>query len=77
MGSTNTIIAAMFQDRRLIPYEKLAAMMAAAILSDTVMFKSPACTVRDIRTAERIVHIADISLDELEKKIFSTFLPIR
>ena len=33
VGSTNTIIAAMFQDRGLIPSEKLAGMMAAAILS--------------------------------------------
>ena len=71
VGSTNTIIAAMFQDRGLIPSEKLAGMMAAAILSDTVMFKSPTCTVRDVRTAERMARIADISLDELGKKIFS------
>ena len=71
VGSTNTIIAAIFQDRGLIPSEKLAGMMAAAILSDTVMFKSPTCTVRDIRTAERMARIADISLDELGKKIFS------
>ena len=52
VGSTNTIIASMFQDRGLIPSENLAGMMAAAILSDTVMYKSPTCTVRDIRTAE-------------------------
>lgn len=71
VGSTNTIIASMFQDRGLIPSEKLAGMMAAAILSDTVMFKSPTCTVRDIRTAERMARIADISLEDLGKKIFS------
>lgn len=71
VGSTNTIIASMFQDRGLIPSEKLAGMMAAAILSDTVMFKSPTCTVKDIRTAERMARIADISLEELGKKIFS------
>lgn len=71
VGSTNTIIASMFQDRGLIPSEKLAGMMAAAILSDTVMFKSPTCTIKDIRTAERMARIADISLEELGKKIFS------
>ena len=71
VGSTNTIIASMFQDKGLIPSEKLAGMMAAAILSDTVMFKSPTCTVRDIRTAERMARIANVSLDELGKKIFS------
>lgn len=71
VGSTNTIIASMFQDKGLIPSEKLAGMMAAAILSDTVMFKSPTCTVRDIRTAERMARIANVSLEELGKKIFS------
>ena len=71
VGSTNTIIASMFQDRGLMPSEKMAGMMAAAILSDTVMFKSPTCTVRDIKTAERMARIADISLDELGKEIFS------
>ncbi len=71
VGSTNTIIASMFQDRGLIPSENLAGMMAAAILSDTVMFKSPTCTVRDIRTAERMARIANVSLDELGEKMFS------
>ena len=71
VGSTNTIIAGMFQDRGLMPSEKMAGMMAAAILSDTVMFKSPTCTQRDIRTAERMARIANISLEELGKEIFS------
>ena len=71
VGSTNTIIAGMFQDRGLMPSAKMAGMMAAAILSDTVMFKSPTCTQRDIRTAERMARIANISLEELGKEIFS------
>ena len=71
VGSTNTIIASMFQDRGLMPSEKMAGMMAAAILSDTVMFKSPTCTDRDRRTAERMARIANVSLDELGKEIFS------
>ncbi len=71
VGSTNTIIAGMFQDRGLMPSEKMAGMMAAAILSDTVMFKSPTCTQRDIRTAERMARIANVSLEELGREIFS------
>jgi len=71
VGSTNTIIAGMFQDRGLMPSAKMAGMMAAAILSDTVMFKSPTCTERDRRTAERMARIANISLEELGKEIFS------
>ena len=57
-----------------MPSENLAGMMAAAILSDTVMFKSPTCTQRDIRTAERMARIANVSLDELGKAIFSAAL---
>ncbi len=71
VGSTNTIIASMFQDRGLMPSEKMAGMMAAAIISDTVMFKSPTCTERDKRTAERMARIANVSLDELGRQIFS------
>ena len=71
VGSTNTIIAGMFQDRGLMPSEKMAGMMAAAILSDTVMFKSPTCTDRDIKTAERMARIANVSLEELGREIFS------
>ncbi len=71
VGCTNTIIASMFQDRGLMPSPAMAGMMAAAILSDTVMFKSPTCTARDIRTAERMARIANVSLDELGKAIFS------
>ena len=74
VGSTNTIIASMFQDRGLMPSEKMAGMMAAAILSDTVMFKSPTCTSRDIRTAERMARLANVSLDELGRTIFSASL---
>ncbi len=77
VGSTNTIIAGMFQDRGLIPSEKMAGMMAAAILSDTVMFKSPTCTERDIRTAERMARIANVSLEELGREIFSASLEHR
>ena len=72
VGSTNTIIAGMFQDRGLMPSPGMAGMMAAAILSDTVMFKSPTCTPRDKRMAERLARIANISLDELGRAIFST-----
>ncbi|MBO5867555.1 MAG: putative manganese-dependent inorganic diphosphatase [Oscillospiraceae bacterium] len=74
VGSTNTIIAGMFQDRGLMPTAKMAGLMAAAIISDTVMFKSPTCTDRDIRTAERMARIANVSLEELGQVIFSTTL---
>ena len=71
VGSTTTIIATMYQERGLMPSEKLAGLMAAAILSDTVMFKSPTCTPRDKRLAERLARIAGLDLKALGKQIFS------
>jgi manganese-dependent inorganic pyrophosphatase len=67
----------MFQDKGILPSEKMAGMMAAAILSDTVMFKSPTCTPQDVRAAERMARIANISLEELGRDIFSSALENR
>ena len=71
VGSTNTIVAGMYQEKGLMPTAKMAGLMAAAIVSDTVMFKSPTCTQRDIDVANRMARIANVSLDELGKAIFS------
>ena len=71
VGSTNTIITAMYQEHGVMPSPAMAGLMAAAILSDTVMFKSPTCTKRDKAMAERLARIANISLKELGKELFS------
>ena len=71
VGSTTTIVATMFQEHGLTPGESLAGLMAAAIISDTVMFKSPTATPRDRRIAERLARIAGIDLEELGREVFS------
>lgn len=71
VGSTTTIIAGMYQEKGLMPSAKLAGLMAAAIVSDTVMFKSPTTTTRDRDVAERLARIGNLSLEELGKEIFS------
>lgn len=71
VGSSNTIIATMFQEHGLMPGEALAGLMAAAIISDTVMFKSPTTTSKDRRIAERLARIAGIELEALGKDVFS------
>ncbi|MBQ7896229.1 MAG: putative manganese-dependent inorganic diphosphatase [Oscillospiraceae bacterium] len=71
VGSTNTIITDMYQEHGVMPPPRMAGLMAAAILSDTVMFKSPTCTKKDISTAERLARIAGISIDALGKELFS------
>ena len=74
VGSTTTIVATMFQEHGLMPSEKLAGLMAAAILSDTVLFKSPTCTARDRRIAERLARIAGVDLDALGREIFAAVM---
>ena len=71
VGSTATIISKMYQERGLMPPAKLAGLIAAAIVADTVMFKSPTSTAVDRRMADRMARIANVSLDELGKLIFS------
>ena len=71
VGSTNTIIASMYQENGVLPSKNMAGLMAGAILSDTVLFKSPTCTKRDVTMAERLANIAGISLDELGASLFS------
>ena len=75
VGSTATIVASMYQERGLMPERKLAGLIAAAIVADTVMFKSPTCTDRDRRMAERMARIAGESLEELGQAIFSASSP--
>ncbi len=71
VGSTTTIVATMYQEYGLMPGEQLAGLMAAAIVSDTVLFKSPTSTPRDRRIAERLARIAGIDLDALGREMFS------
>jgi manganese-dependent inorganic pyrophosphatase len=61
----------MFQEHGIMPDEAMAGLMAAAIISDTVMFKSPTATQRDRRMAERLAHIAGLDLESLGKEVFS------
>ena len=71
VGSTNTIIAEMYQEKGLMPTANMAGLMAAAIVSDTVMFKSPTCTQRDVDIANRMARIASVKLEDLGQAIFS------
>lgn len=71
VGSTATIVSTMYQEKGIVPTEKMAGLLASAIVSDTVMFKSPTCTERDRRMAAGLARIAGVSLDALGQAIFS------
>ena len=53
-----------------MPSEKMAGLVASAIVSDTVMFKSPTCTSQDRRMAARMARIANVPWSELGRSIF-------
>lgn len=71
VGSTATIVAGMYQEHGVTPSPSMAGLLAGAIISDTVMFKSPTCTRRDIAMAERLARIARVSTEELGRSLFS------
>ena len=71
VGSTATIIAGMYMERGLMPTAAMAGILCCAILSDTLMFKSPTCTPRDIETAQRMAMIAHVTCEEMGQMIFS------
>ena len=61
VGCSNTIIKEMFDYHKVEIPKDLAGMMLCAILSDTVIFKSPTCTKLDIRIVKELAEIAKIN----------------
>jgi manganese-dependent inorganic pyrophosphatase len=70
-GSTNTIIWWLMEITNVKPDKNLAALMMAAILSDTVGLKSPTTTAKDREVLEKLNKIAQIArVDDLTLEIF-------
>ncbi len=64
VGCTNTIIGKMYEENNTTPPREIAGLMLSAILSDTLVFKSPTCTPEDIRVAKWLAEVADVNLEE-------------
>ncbi len=62
VGCTATIVANMHWHRDVDIPPSIAGLLLSAILSDTVLFKSPTCTPYDKKTAERLAEIADVDV---------------
>jgi len=60
VGCSNTIIKQMFDHYKVDIPKDLAGMMMCAILSDTVIFKSPTCTKEDTKACKELASIAGI-----------------
>ena len=64
VGCTCTIVANMHWDNDVEIPPSIAGLLLSAIISDTVLFKSPTCTPKDKNTAERLAEIAGVDLKE-------------
>ena len=60
IGCSNTIVKEMFDFHKIDIPKDLAGMMMCAILSDTVIFKSPTCTKVDTKAVKELAEIAEI-----------------
>ncbi len=70
VGSTATIIASIFFENGRRPSKKIAGILAAAIISDTLLFKSPTTTNTDKIMLKRLEKIANLDVEEFAMEMF-------
>ena len=71
VGCTGTILYEIYGEQRLEIPEKIAGLLCAAIISDTLMFRSPTCTQTDKIAASALALIAGIKIEEFAREMFS------
>ena len=70
VGCTATIITQMYMENGIEIPEKIAGLLCSAILSDTLMFRSPTCTALDHLVAEKLASIAHIDIEQYARDMF-------
>ena len=70
VGSTCTIVASILFENGRRPSKKIAGILAAGIISDTLLFKSPTSTSTDRIILDRLAKIADLNVDEFALEMF-------
>ncbi len=70
LGSTSTIISLMYEENHVEIDPTTAGLLVAAILSDTLMYRSPTCTPLDKEIAEKLAKIAGIQTEEFAREMF-------
>lgn len=71
VGCTATIVTQMFDEQQIEIPKKVAGLLVSAIISDTLMFRSPTCTPLDKATAERLAKIAGIEIEKYATDMFT------
>lgn len=63
VGCTSTIIYKMFNEKNVEIPSEIAGILVSAIISDTLLLKSPTCTQEDIMAAKALAELAEIDLE--------------
>ncbi len=70
LGCTSTIIYQMYQEKGVEVSATIAGLLCAAIISDTLMFRSPTCTDMDVKAAKTLAAIANVDIENLAHEMF-------
>ena len=70
VGCTATIVTQMYDENGVTIPQKTAGLLLAAILSDTLVFRSPTCTPLDEATAKRLAKIAGVEINTFANEMF-------
>ena len=70
VGCTATILYQIYQERKLEIPKNIAGLLCAAIISDTLMFRSPTCTPLDENTARKLAQTAGVEIEILAQEMF-------
>lgn len=71
LGCTATIIAMMYSENGIEIEPTVAGLLCSAIISDTLMFRSPTCTPIDESIARKLASIADIDVEDYARAMFN------
>ena len=71
VGCTATIINQMYEENEIEVPREIAGLLCGAIISDTLLFRSPTCTPLDEKTAKKLAKIADIDLEQMAQEMFN------
>lgn len=77
VGCTATIVANMHWHRNIEIPANIAGILLAAILSDTVLFKSPTCTIKDREAAEKLADIAGLDIQQFGMSVLKAGASIK
>ncbi|QUH30069.1 putative manganese-dependent inorganic diphosphatase [Vallitalea guaymasensis] len=71
LGCTCTIVAKMYEENNITITKEMAGIMLSAIISDTLLFKSPTSTKEDRRIGEKLSKIAGVDLNKYGMKLIT------